>query len=412
MSTIKIYHKNPYKKEFQANITKIDQKKDKEVHIKLNQTAFYPEGGGQPCDLGFIDTFRVNDVYESEGEVYHVIEDIPKQFENISCRIDWNRRFDFMQQHLGQHILSASFEKLFDAKTIGFHLTESNLTIDIDKQLNPKDINRIEYFSNQIVFGNLSVKTHYPKSASELALFPLRKEVAGYADPRIVEIDQFDYSPCGGTHPKHTGEVGIIKISNFSTHHEGLRIEFVCGNRALKDYTEKARILSSLKSDFSCSENILPSRCKKIREDFKELASSSKKTSEKLLSYQIDEMFDKSRIHNNHRIISYVLESDNAKESGILTSRILKRDPSAIIILVCPSNDSTTLLLASSHSHNNINLHLILDDLLKKNNGRGGGKAYYAQGIIKGKTISEDLIRYLYSKITLELEKPGQGQDN
>ncbi len=405
MATIKIYHKNPYTKEFKANITKIDQKPGKEVHIKLNQTAFYPEGGGQPCDLGFIGDFRVKNVFEKDGEIYHVLEDIPKQFENLSCRIDWNRRFDFMQQHLGQHILSASFEKLFEAATIGFHLTENNLTVDIDKQLCHKDLDRVEYFSNQIVFGNLNVKTHYPSNDSELASFPLRKDVAAYANPRIVEIDQFDYSPCGGIHPKHTGEVGMIKMTNYSTHHDGLRIEFVCGNRALKDYAEKTHVLSTLKSELSCSENSLPARCKGMKEDFKEIVSKYKNTTDKLLTYQVDEMFGKSRVHNNHRIVSYIFETDSAKETSILTSKVLKKDSSAILILVCPTTNLTTVLLASSPSENPLNLNLVLKGLLEKYDGKGGGKAHYAQGIINGEVVYEELIHYLYSKIALELEK-------
>jgi len=405
MTTLKIYNKNPYIKEFQANITKIDQKPGKEVHIKLNQTAFYPEGGGQPCDLGFIGNFQVKNVFAESGDIFHVIDGIPKQFENLSCRIDWKRRFDFMQQHLGQHILSASLEKLFEAKTIGFHLTEDKLTIDTDKPLDAGDIGRVEYFANQIVFGNLSVKTHHPSSESELSSFPLRKDTAGYSNPRIVEIDQFDFSPCGGTHPKHTGEVGIIKIKNYSTHRQGLRIEFVCGNRALKDYAEKTSVLSSLKSELSCSEKDLPTRCAVMKTDLKDLASKNKKVSERLLDYQIDDMFEKSRMHNNHRLVSNVFETDNLKDASILTSKILKRDPSAILMLACPGDDFTTVLLASSPQENPLDLNLVLKDLLDKYNGRGGGKAHHAQGIIDSAFPSDQLLHVLQNKISLELEK-------
>lgn len=405
MSTVKIYHKNPYIKEFQANITKIDQKPGKDVHIKLNQTAFYPEGGGQPCDLGFIGEFQVKKVFEENGDIFHVIEGIPKQFENLQCGIDWKRRFDFMQQHLGQHILSASLEKLFEAETVGFHLTEDNLTIDIDKQLDSSDLDRIEYFANQIIYGNLYVKTHCPSNQSELASFPLRKDVAGYSNPRIVEIDQFDYSPCGGTHPKRTGEVGIIKILNCSTHREGLRIEFVCGNRALKDYAEKTSVLSSLKSELSCSEKDLPTRCAGMKNDLKEITSKSKRTSERLLDYQIDEIYGKSRIHNGHLLVSHVFETDNLKDANVLTSKILKRDPSAILMLACPGIDFTTVLLASSPSENPLDLNLVLKDLLDKYNGRGGGKAHHAQGIIGSEVPPDQLLHVLQSKITLELEK-------
>ncbi len=405
MATIKIYQKNPYIKEFQANITKIDQKPGKDVYIKLNQTAFYPEGGGQPCDLGFIGEFKVKKVFEENGDIFHAIEGIPKQFENILCVIDWNRRFDFMQQHLGQHILSASFKKLFDAETVGFHLTEDKLTIDIDKQLDAGDLDRIEYFTNQIIYGNLYVKTHYPSNESELSSFPLRKNVSVCSNPRIIEIDQFDYSPCGGTHPKRTGEVGIVKIRNCSKHREGLRIEFVCGNRALKDYAEKTSVLSSLKSEFSCSEKDLPRRCCEMKKDLKEIASKNKKISDKLLDYQIDEMYGKSRIHNNRRLISHVFETDNLKDASVLTSKILKRDTSAILILACPGKDFTTILLASSPSENPLELNLVLKDLLDKYNGRGGGKYHHAQGIIDGSIPPEQLLHILQAKIALRLEK-------
>ena len=227
----------------------------------------------------------------------------------------------------------------------------------------------------------------------------------GYTNPRIVEIDQFDYSPCGGIHTKRTGEVGIIKITNYSTHHDGLRIEFVCGNRALKDYAQKTHVLSTLKSDLSCSENSLPDRCKGIKEDFKDIVSKHKNTRDKLLAYIVDEMFGKSRIHNKHRLVSYIFETDNPKETSVLTSKVLKRDPSAILIMVCPSSNLTTVLLASSPPDNPLDLNLILKDLLEKYDGRGGGKAHHAQGIIKNEVKYEELIHSLYSKIALELEK-------
>jgi len=405
MTTLKIYNKNPYIKEFQANITKIDQKPGKEVHIKLNQTAFYPEGGGQPCDLGFIGNFQVKNVFAESGDVFHVIDGIPKQFENLSCRIDWKRRFDFMQQHLGQHILSASLEKLFEAKTIGFHLTEDKLTIDTDKPLDAGDIGRVEYFANQIVFGNLSVKTHHPSSESELSSFPLRKDTAGYSNPRIVEIDQFDFSPCGGTHPKHTGEVGIIKIKNYSTHRQGLRIEFVCGNRALKDYAEKTSLLSSLKSELSCNEKDLHSRFTGMKDELKEISAKNKKSSEKLLDYQIEDLLAKSRFHNKHRLVSNIFETNNLKDASVLTSKILKRDPSSILILACPDKEFTTLILASSPSENPLNLNIVLNGLLEKYKGRGGGKAHHAQGIVDRTIPPEQLLHILQSKIALELEK-------
>lgn len=405
MTTLKIYQKNPYIKEFHANITKIDQKSNDEVHIKLNQTAFYPEGGGQPSDKGFLDGFRVSQVYESNGEIFHVVDGLPTHFENVPCQIDWDRRFDFMQQHLGQHILSAGLEKLFEAETIGFHLTESNLTIDIDKYLEIEDLDRVEFFINQIVSTNLSVKTHYPASPSEAAAFPLRKDVTVHENPRIVEIDQFDYSPCGGTHPKRTGEVGMIKLTGKSIYKGGLRIEFLCGNRALKDYALKHRILTALRNDLSCHENDLPDQCRRLREELKETSGRLKKASEKLLAFEVEKALENSLSRNNRRLVSNLIETENAKELSRFASRVLETDPSAILALACSNTDQTTLLLAASPEEPSLGLNRILKDVIEKHKGRGGGNAHHAQGIVPDAGAAEQLLRQLLDKIELELEK-------
>lgn len=403
MPTIKIYHKNPYIKNFYANIVKIDQKSKSEVHIKLNRTAFYPEGGGQPCDTGILDGFRVLRVYEAQGEIFHVIDGLPERFENVFCEIDWDRRFDFMQQHLGQHILSAAFEKLFEAETVGFHLTETNLTIDIDKPMETEDLQRAEFFSNQIVFNNLPVKCHQPQTPSEWAALPLRKQPAVKERIRIIEIDQFDFSPCGGTHPKRTGEVGLVKITGASHLRNGMRLEFACGNRALSDYHEKQSILQDLKGLCSCHQKDLPARFENLQKDLQEARRTLKATGEKLTLFEARELLDRSPARSGRKIISARLETVQAKAMNRLSSRILELDPSAVVLLSCSTNGKHAFLLATADGHPNAKE--ILPDALRKHRGGGGGNARCAQGTIPENISPEKILIEIASRVELELEK-------
>ncbi|MCT4565803.1 MAG: DHHA1 domain-containing protein [Maledivibacter sp.] len=375
--TIKLFYKNTYIKEFNANILQILEE-DNKYHLELSQTAFYPEGGGQPSDIGYIEDNPVSHVYEKQDKIYHVVDKLPSKLETVNCRIDWEKRFDHMQQHLGQHILSAAFEKLHDAKTIGFHLSENSLTIDIDKVLSNKDIRKVEYFTNQIVFNDLSVQTIYPKE-DELANMPLRKVPTVTENIRIVKLDDFDYSPCCGTHPNRTGEVGLIKIRKYEKYKSGLRVDFVCGNRALKDYLSKNDIVNSISSNLSVKQEEVLNSVERITTEFQDMKKENKYLKSEIINLEAIDLLSNAEIIHNIKIIKKTYCDRELGEIKQLSSSLVN-DDSRIVILGIVTNNQARLLFSRSKNLNQINMKEILNDCIPLIDGKGGGSPFSAQG--------------------------------
>ncbi|NTU65634.1 MAG: alanyl-tRNA editing protein, partial [Chloroflexi bacterium] len=224
--------------------------------VLLDRTAFYPEGGGQPSDRGTLNRVAVVDVQtrEADDEVLHVLS-TPLAEDEVTGTVDHARRFDLMQQHTGQHILSQAFIHTANAETISFHLNpdpnEGALTIDLNTAaVTPQEIDRAEDFANTIVYENRPVIARFVND-EDLPALPLRKPPQVDQAVRIVEIQGFDWSACGGTHVARTGEVGLIKIVKLEKRGAETRVEFRCGHRALIDYRRKHQLINQVASDLT-----------------------------------------------------------------------------------------------------------------------------------------------------------------
>ena len=226
--TDRLYLSDPYLKSFRARVIGMRDLDGKPAAV-LDRSAFYPEGGGQPGDRGTLGGARVLDTQERQGEVLHIVDQAVSG--EVNAEIDWTRRFDHMQQHHGQHLLSAAFDKL-EAPTVSFHLGDRTCTIDLDAPLGKLDLRQAEAMANDSIWRDLPVIAR-DFTGEERSRLPLRKEpVKG---DRVVVVEGVDASPCGGTHPRRTGEVGCIAVLRAQRWGEGkARIEFVCGNRVVK----------------------------------------------------------------------------------------------------------------------------------------------------------------------------------
>lgn len=394
--TIKLFYKNTYIKEFTANIVKIIENGDM-LHIELSQTAFYPEGGGQPCDTGFIDDIEVSHVLEDGDKIYHVVDRLPSKLENLKCHIDWEKRFDHMQQHLGQHILSAAFQNLYDANTIGFHLSPNSLTIDIDKTLSYEDIVKVEYFANQLVFNDLAVEILYP-TAEEISNLPLRKVPSVTEDIRVVKLDDFDYSPCCGTHPNRTGEVGLIKIKKFEKYKSGLRIEFTCGNRALRDYQIKNNTVNSLSSSLSVKlDEVLPS-VQRIHDELSVVKKENKYLKSQLLSFEADDMLNNSYKINDAKIVKKIFSNRDFSEIKQLSTSLINHD-GTIAILGVANGENAQMIFSRSRDLDKISMKDILKEHITLIDGKGGGSPFSAQGGGKKVDKLEEAIDLAYEQV-------------
>jgi len=228
---------------------------------------------------------RVIDVEEREGIIFHVLEkDVSEK--KVSGKIDWKKRFDHMQQHAGQHILSQCLYELFKAKTLSFHLGERSSTIEFDlREISDEESEKVEDRANTIVFQDREVKSYFVEEM-DIEKVPLRKPSQKKGLIRVIEVADFDYSACGGTHPGKTGEIGLIKILKWDRIRNNVRCEFVCGRRALLDYSLKNSIMRQITSRFTVSEKEIPAALEKLSAELKDQKRKNKKIGDKLIQYE------------------------------------------------------------------------------------------------------------------------------
>ena len=249
MATVKLYYENAFLQDFTAVVESCGAEKGG-FAVVLDRTAFYPEGGGQPADHGTLGDARVLDVHEKDGVVTHLCDhELPVGAE-VSGRIDWARRFDHMQQHSGEHICSGLICERFHCDNVGFHMGADFVTIDFSGMLTQEDLSAVEAEANEWVWKNVPIEITYP-DAEALKTIPYRskKELTGQV--RIVTIPGADICACCGTHVSSTGEIGLIKIFSCVKFHDGVRLEILCGRRALaylSEIAEQNRRVSGLLS--------------------------------------------------------------------------------------------------------------------------------------------------------------------
>lgn len=315
--TEKIYLENPYLKELSAKVIKKEYSNSK-FYITLNRTIVYPHlSGGQPMDKATIGDSKVIDVYEEDGNIVHVLEDnINSNMVNIT--IDWNTRFDHMQQHTGQHLLSAAIYRLYNANTISMHIGRDYVYIDVAiPELSEEDVEKIERFANEIIYSNFAVKT-YEVENKDISSIPLRKPPIVDKNIRIVEIENVDITPCAGTHVRNIGEVGIVKIRKWEKYKGNTRIEFVCGYRALKDYTLKNYYINGISTLLSAKDIDTYSAVNKLYEDYKSLEKELFDTKAELLKYQVKEFLDESVDISGVRVVHRIVNNLDIKMAKIL----------------------------------------------------------------------------------------------
>ncbi len=228
----KLFYQDSHKTTFSARVTDC-RETEKGFLVTLDATAFYPEGGGQACDVGTLGDARVLEVKEIGEEIFHLCDNALPVGETVEGAIDWARRFDLMQQHTGEHILSGIIHKRYGYANSGFHIGAEVLEVDFDGPIPAEDLQELEWEVNKAIWENTPVKCYVP-SPEELPTIPYRTKRALPWPVRIVEVENYDLCACCGIHVKNAGEVGFVKLLSCTKFHQGVRIEMVCGSRALK----------------------------------------------------------------------------------------------------------------------------------------------------------------------------------
>ena len=377
----KLYYEDQYIKEFKGEIIEVKEI-DGKFHVLLDQTAFFPGGGGQMGDLGLIDGIKVLDVYEEEGKVYHVLEKEPKKLKNLQCELDWERRFDGMQQHLGQHLLSGCFYDLFGANTCGFHLGKEISTVDIVGFLDEKTIREAEKEANRLIFENLEVKSYAP-SKKELKKVKTRRALPKTDEEiRIVEIVGLDLNACCGVHPRNTRDLQVIKIRRWEKHKNATRIEYVAGNRAVSDFFTKDEILGEICKILKSGEGDTLNAVKNLLENNKNLADENRKVKAEIGDYKIKEIYEDEDIKYVNKLASKLTEKDDV-----------------ISLMVVKNNDRANLIFAASKNIKNIDMNMLLKDAITLIDGRGCGSKFLAQGGGKNNNNLDSVLDYAAMKI-------------
>jgi len=398
MDTERLYRENAYTAQFTAKVVR--QEKTREgFEVVLDKTAFYPTGGGQPCDTGWLDGIPVIDVEEREGTVVHLLK-APLESDAVTGKIDWERRFDHMQQHAGQHVLSACFDKLAGARTVGFHLGSQFVYIDLDStDLTREQVAQAEQMANKTVFGNLPIKT-YILQPEEVKDLPLRKQPTVYEDIRIVEIDGFDYTPCGGTHPSHTGCIGLIKIRRWEKQKDGTRIEFVCGGRALEDYGTKNNCLNKVCAMLSVRDFEAADAVERILAENKALAKAAEAMREELCKFEAEKLVRNAPLEKGLRLIKLSYHNRPLEELRLLVSGITSEK--GCIALLATTGDKNQVMAGRSEDLS-IDLRKPFNEVMSQIGGRGGGSAKLVQGGLGDAESAARALDMLYSAVLKEL---------
>jgi alanyl-tRNA synthetase len=376
--TVKLYLEDPYRQNFSAEIIErieIDEK----PAVVLDQSLFYPTSGGQPHDTGTLNDVPVVDVFEDERrQVVHLLQG-PLAGSKVEGRINWGRRFDHMQQHTGQHLLSQAFIKICKAETLSFHLGDESCALDVHQTaLSIETIASVEDLANQIVCENREVRSHMV-AKSELDRYPVRKPPAVDEDIRIIEIEDFDYSPCGGTHCSRTGEIGLIKLRRHENYKGGSRIHFLCGFRALRDYRHKTAILKQIGDSLSSGEGDLPQNIQKMQDALKRLRWEHNHLKKQLLRYESRELSSECRKLGNVNVVEKIFEDRHPQELKLLGQLVLENLPDTVVLFGSKAEGKASLFFQRSEDLD-IDMGKLMQAACAVISGRGGGRSHQAQG--------------------------------
>jgi alanyl-tRNA synthetase len=390
--TERLYYSDAYVRTFEAQV--IDRVEvNGQPAVILDRTAFYPEGGGQPSDRGKLNHVEVVDVQtrETDDEVLHILS-APIGEAAVTGQVEPQRRFDLMQQHSGQHILSQAFVQAANAETVSFHLNpdllDGALTIDLaTAQLSSAQIDDAEELANAIVFENRPITARFVTN-DELQMLPLRKPPKVETAIRIVQVEGFDWSACGGTHVAHTGEVGLIKIVKLERRGAETRVEFRCGRRALLDYRRKNQLITQVASDLTVGFWELDQAIERMQADAKALRKQLSEADTRLQQYEVRELLAAIEPRGDYSLIVHTWQDrDTAYLKRVASS--LVTHPKTIALL--GSTGAALSLVFARSKDLPIDLAAVLKAAAAQLGGKGGGSPDFAQA--GGATVAEDRLQ-------------------
>lgn len=343
----------------------------------LDRTAFYPTSGGQPFDTGSLGGARVLDVIDLDDDVIvHILSEAVGEGDAVRGAIDWDRRFDHMQQHTGQHVLSAAFDRLFDARTTSFHLGSDIASIDLSNEVTPEQIARAETEANTVAWEDRPVAIRFVTS-EEAATLPLRKEPARAGTLRLIEIEGFDLSACGGTHVARTGAIGLIAVVAWERFKGGSRLTFVCGGRALGAVRRYRDTVTGCVRQLSVLPEELPAAIERVQQESKDLRRSVKHFQEMLAGQEGARLVEHAQVVGGARVVVEALDGWDA--GGLKAIAAAATSGEGVVAALFSTTVPAVAVIARSKDVS-VDAQAVLKDLIARLGGRGGGSPGLAQG--------------------------------
>ncbi|HEX8843305.1 MAG TPA: DHHA1 domain-containing protein [Pyrinomonadaceae bacterium] len=381
MGTERLYYNDSHLTEFEACVTHVTERVSGWVAVTLDRTAFYPTGGGQPSDTGRLNETRVVECIDMEDEgVLHVIQGRgPEVGATVRGFVDWPRRLDHIQQHTGQHILSQAFVSLYDAETRGFRMLEQYSEIDVALDAPTEEkIDRAVELANRIIWEDRAVRVRQV-TKEEAASLPLRKESAREGELRLIEIEGFDLTPCGGTHARAAGEVGLIAVRSFERAKGMTRIEFVAGGRALADYDRANRTARNVAAIFSAGRDEAVAAVARLMEENKRLSRRVRVLEDVAARVEAEELLAEARpLAEGARLCAGVFDDRDAESLKKLALALIA-NPKTVALLGSHERDAARLVFARSEDAAG-DMNALMREACALLDGRGGGRGDMAQG--------------------------------
>jgi len=380
-----LYHEDSSIRQFDGTVVQ-SLEQDGAFWAELDQTAFYPGGGGQPPDRGRLGSTLVTDTREEDGRVWHRTERALAPGERVQGVLDWARRFDHMQQHTGQHILSQAFLEVASAETRSFHLGEEEVSVDVAHPgPDPELLRRVEERANQVVWEDRELVVHVvPRE--EVGRFPLRKLPAVEGMVRVVEVSGFDWSACGGTHVGRSGQVGIITVLSTEKYKGGTRVGFVCGGRSLRRQRERMLLLRDLSLAFTAGEADLPKAVARLKEERDRLDRRMKTLLKAELEREAVSLVEAAPRGALGPVVARHFPEREASEIGRLAALVAARG--GIALLAAGTDTPRAHFSAPAGT---IAVGDLLGGLCREHGGKGGGRPESAQGAIPAQAIQAAL---------------------
>lgn len=374
--TERLYYADSHLIEFDARVVDLSDRVSGWTAVVLDRTAFYPTGGGQPSDTGTLNGARVVEcIDDGDNGVFHVVQGAaPLRGEVMHGRVDWSRRLDHIQQHTGQHILSQALVTLYNAPTRSFRVLEASCEIDVDLS-NPatENIERAVELANNVIWEDRAITIRNVTSA-EAAELPLRKDPAREGELRLIEIEGFDLTPCGGTHAYSTGEVGMIALRSWERAKGLTRIEFVAGTRALADYRRANKSAREVAALFSTGRDDAPHVAAQMIEEHKELNRRIRVLEEIAAEVEAEKLLASA----SDGVVTHIFDNRDAESLKKLAHALIAK-PQTIALLASRDKDTARLVFARSADASG-DMSMLMREACTMLDGRGGGRPDMAQG--------------------------------